>query len=133
MEKWKEYFKGKIPKAMYETNIKFGEKTGLIIELLNDDVIITIEFGNIISFRVLEEGYVQTDIYCKEEIEKYKQSNFENIIYIVEEGKYANEIKKITDGYMDIIDYYHFIIITQNYNIDIITEYLPGIYQDEKS
>ena len=31
---------------------------------------------------------------------------------------------------MDIIDYYHFIIITQNYNIDVITEFLPEIYLD---
>lgn len=133
MEKWEEYFKGTVPRAMYETNIKFGEKKGLILELLNKDDTITIEFGNIISFRVLEEGYVQTDIYCKEEVDKYKHSNFANVIYRVEGGKYAKDIKEIADGYMDIIDYYHFIIITQNYNIDIITEFLPELYLDKKS
>ena len=53
---------------LYTNIIRFGEKNGMILELLNDDDIITIEFGNIISFRVLEEGYVQTDVYCKEEI-----------------------------------------------------------------
>lgn len=133
MEKWEEYFKGTIPKAIYETNIRFGEKNGMILELLNDDDIITIEFGNIISFRVLEEGYVQTDVYCKKEIEKYKRGNFENVIYKVEGGKYAKDIMEIADGYLDIIDYYHFIIITQNYNIDVITAYLPEIYLDKKS
>ncbi len=133
MEKWEEYFKDTIPKAAYKTNIRFGEKNGLIIELLNDDDIITIEFGNIISFRVLDEGFVQTDIYCREEIEKYKQRNFENVIYKVDGGKYAKDIIEIAGGYLDIIDYYHFIIITQNYNIDIITEYLPEIYQNKKS
>ena len=127
MEIWQEFFKGRIPKAIYETNIKFGEKTGLIIELLNDDTII-IDFGNIISFRVLEEGFVQTDIYQKDEVDKYKDSGFSNVIYRVEEGKYAKYIEEIADGYMNIIDYYHFIIITQNYNVDIITEYLPELY-----
>lgn len=130
MEKWVEYFKGKIPRAIYEINIKFGEANGLILELLNKGDIITIEFGNIISFRVLEEGYVQADIYSNDEVNKYKASGFSNVIYCVEDGKYANDIKEIADGYLDIMDYYHFIIITQNYNIDIITEYLPHLYYD---
>ena len=59
--------------------------------------------------------------YCDEEVQKYKYDNFANVIYRVEGGKYAEEIKEIADGYMDAIDYYHFIIITQNYNIDVIT------------
>lgn len=133
MEKWEAYLKETIPKGMYTTNIRFGEKNGLIIELLNGDDVITIEFGNVISFRVLDEGIVQTDIYCNEEIEKYKKCNFENVIYKVDGGRYAKEIEEIADGYMDVIDYYHFIIITQNYNIDIITSYLPEIHLDKKS
>ena len=127
MEIWQEYFKGRIPKAKYETNIRFGEKNGLIIELLNDETII-IDFGNIISFRVLEEGIVQTDIYRRDELDKYKDDGFSNVIYRVEEGTFAKDIEKIADGYMDFMEYYHFIIITQNYNIDIITEFLPELY-----
>ena len=53
--------------------------------------------------------------------------------YKVEGGKYAKDIMEIADGYLDIVDYYHFIIITQNYNIDVITAYLPEIYLDKKS
>ena len=130
MEKWEEYFKGLIPRAMYDIDIKFGEKKGLILDLLNDDDTITIEFGNIISFRVLEEGYVQTDVYCKDVVDKYKNSHFANVIYRVEGGKYAKDIKEIADGYIDAIDYYHFVIITKNYNIDVITEFLPKLYMD---
>ena len=35
----------------------------------------------------------------KKEVEKYKYSNFANVIYRVEGGKFANEIKEISDGY----------------------------------
>jgi len=127
MEKWEEYLAGSIPKAKYEANIKLGEKNGLVIELLDDKNTIKIGFGNIISFRVLEEGYVQKDIYNVDELAKYKSEGFANMIYKVEGGKFAEDTKEIADGYMDFIDYYHFIIITQNYNIDIVTEFLPEI------
>ena len=128
MEKWEEYFKGIIPKATYETSISFGEKNGLILNLINKNDVITIEFGSVISFRVLDEGYVQTDIYSLTEVEKYKRDKFANVIYKVNGGKYAKDVKKIADGYLDNSDYNHFIVITQNYNIDIITDFLPEIH-----
>lgn len=121
MEKRTEYCKGLIPVGAYETNLNFGEEKGLEIELFNADNHIVFDFGNVFSFRILEEGYVQSEVYSGAEINKYKNDKFSNIIYRLEGGEYASYIKKIADGYLDDIELFHFVIITQNYNIDIVS------------
>ena len=123
MEKWNEYVE--IPKGVYETKLQFGEEKGLIIEFVDLEKKIRFDFGNVISFRMIDEGYVQKDIYNEREIKKYKKNNFANIVYQVDYGTYAAELKSIADGYLDVEEFFHFVIITQNYNIDIITLYEP--------
>lgn len=84
MEIWKEI--GSIPIGEYETKIVFGEANGLKIELFNENHRVFLEFGYIYSFRVLEEGIVQSGIYDDEIIKKFKENNFSSVIYKVEQG-----------------------------------------------
>jgi len=128
MEKWCEYCKGVIPKGIYTTNITFGEEKGLIIQLISKKDNIIVDFGCVISYRVIEEGYMQTGVYDYNEIVKFKKGGFSNVIYMVENGEYDSDIRRIAGGYMDVSDHYHFVIITQNYCIDIITAFLPDIF-----
>lgn len=127
MEKWKEVFAGVIPQGNYQTQIIIGEDKGLILKLKSDNVYIILNFGVVQAMRVLDEGVVQNDLYSKREIEKYKKDGFRDIIYEVIDGNFAKQIKNIADGYWETLDVKHYVIITQNYNIDIITEWEPEI------
>lgn len=125
MEKWEEVFKGKIPKGNYQTSLLYGEEKGLIIELFNAEKKICIDFGIVYAVRILDEGIVQSTLYSKTEIEKYKISNFSNVIYEIHNGEFNDWIYKITDSYGRQVCKHHYIVVTMNYNIDIITEYPP--------
>lgn len=127
MEKWKEVFADKIPKGIYQTQIINGEKQGLVIELLNEHFCVVLKFGIVLAVRMLDEGIVQSDLYSDNEVEKYKNHNFENIIYEIQGGEFQKQINKISDGYGESLNLKHYIVITQNYNIDIVTEWEPVI------
>lgn len=127
MERWKEVFIGEIPKEVYQTQLINGEKQGLIIELSSDNIRVLIKFGIVKAVRMLDEGIVQNNIYPDEEIMKYKDKRFQNVIYEVQEGEFGRRINEISDGYGDILNLKQYIVITQNYNIDIVTICEPTI------
>ena len=127
MEKWKEVFIGEIPKAIYQMQLINGEKQGLTIELSNNYICVTISFGIVHAVRMLDEGIVQNHLYSDKEIKKYKDNDFQNIIYEVQDGEFEKQISQISDGYGEVLQLKHYVIITQNYNIDIMSEWEPTI------
>lgn len=127
MERWKEVFAGVIPKAVYQMQLINGEKQGLIIELSSSHACITINFGMVHAIRILDEGIVQSNLYSENEIRKYKDNDFQNIIYEVQDGEFAEHVNRISDGYGEALKLKHYVVITQNYNIDIVTEWEPTI------
>lgn len=127
MERWKEVFIGKIPKAVYQMQLTNGEKQGLIIKLSNDHICVMIKFGVVQAVRMLDEGIVQSSLYCDKEIQKYKETGFQNVIYEVQDGEFSRCIKQISDGYGNALNLMHYVVITSNYNVDIVTEWEPTI------
>lgn len=127
MERWQEIFASKIPKGVYQMQMQNGENQGLIINLLNDYACVTIKFGMVQAVRMLDEGIVQSNLYSDTEIEKYKKNNFQNVIYEVQNGNFMKQINKISDGYGEILNLKHYVLITQNYNVDIVTEWEPSL------
>lgn len=128
MEKWKEVFAGIIPQGNYQTQITNGEDKGFILELKSNHNRVVLEFGVVQAVRMLDEGIVQKDQYSDHEIEKFKKDGFKNVIYEVTGGEFAKQIQDISDGYGETLEMKHYIIITQNYNIDIITQWEPEIH-----
>ena len=127
MEKWKEAFVGIVPQGNYQTEITNGEDKGLVIELRNNNNKIVLNFGIIHAVRMLDEGIVQKGLYSDSEVERFKKEGFKNVIYEVVGGEFSKQVENIADGYWETLDAKHYVIITQNYNIDIITEYEPEI------
>lgn len=127
MEQWNEIFKGYIPQGNYSVSILAGEEKGLVIKLVDGETVIHLNFGLVQAFRVVEEGLVQTQLYSDKEIEKYSSNNFQNVIYELIGGQFSKQIEAISLGYSKIINMRHFLLITQNYNIDILSEDLPEI------
>lgn len=127
MERWKEVFADTIPKAVYQIQLINGEKQGLTIELSSSHTCVMINFGMVQAVRMLDEGIVQSNLYSGNEIQKYKDNDFQNIIYEVQDGEFAEQINQISDGYGEALNLKHYIVITRNYNIDIVTEWEPTI------
>ncbi len=127
MEKWKEVLMEVIPIGNYQTRLINGEDNGLIIELYNTQNIVKINFGIVKAIRMLDEGIVQSELYSSAEINKYKDTNFRNVIYEILDGEFENQIHRIAGSYWDIIHPRHYIVITMNYNIDIISEWEPTV------
>ncbi|MBD5541509.1 MAG: hypothetical protein HDR00_10045 [Lachnospiraceae bacterium] len=127
MEKWQEVFIGKIPKELYQMQLINGEKQGLTIELSSNHTCVVIKFGIVQAVRMLDEGIVQSNLYCDNEIKKYKANNFQNVIYEVQEGEFGKQINQISNGYGEFLNLKHYLVITPNYNVDIITEWEPTI------
>lgn len=127
MERWKEVFVGTIPKAVYQMQLINGEKQGLTIELSSSHICIMINFGMVQAVRMLDEGIVQSNLYSDNEIQRYKDNDFQNIIYEVQDGEFAEQINQISNGYGEVLNLKHYVVITQNYNIDIVTEWKPTI------
>ena len=97
------------------------------MELESNDCHVVMNFGFVRAVQMLDEGIVQNELYSESEIEKFKKDNFKNVIYQVEEGKFAKQIQDVADGLWETLDVKHYVVITQNYNIDIITEWEPEI------
>ena len=131
MEIWREYCKGLISKHNYRTKLSFGEESGLSVELrgwvdkFTKDKKITIDFGDIYSMRIFDEGIVQQDIFG--DISMYKKEQFANVIYEVEDGNYTGEVKRIAGRKLEGADFYQYTIVTINYNIEIVTKSEPII------
>ena len=130
MEVLKEVYKGMIPKDAYKTWITNSEEGGLDIELRGSTYHVTIKFGNVSAIRILDEGIVQEGVYSDEEISKYKKDNFMNCIYELEDGKFGREIEEMSSGFIDVVSIRHYVIITDNFNIDIVTEWEPELKVD---
>lgn len=127
MEQWEEVNQTIIPFGEYQTKVKNGEKSGLFIQLESKEYIINIKFGAVTAFRMLDEGIVMEGLFEEKEVLKYRETNFSNTIYKVREGEFGRTIKNVSNGLYDALGLEHYIIITMNYLIEVITKWEPNI------
>ena len=86
-----------------------------------------IKFSIVQAVRMLDEGIVQRGLYADSEIKRHKEDGFSNVIYEVHQGEFAKQMNQISNGYGEILKLKHYVVITQNYNIDIVTEWEPTV------
>jgi hypothetical protein len=128
VEKWKEVFNDVIPTGDYQVSLNNGEAQGLYIELESLTHKVTIDFGIISSVRMIEEGtLLNNSPYSEQELLKYKSKDFSNTIYEVKSGEFGDFIKDKCGDIYESLEYKHYLIITLNYCIDIVTQWEPEI------
>lgn len=128
MERWIEAFKGRIPKDNYIVNLIFGEENGLIVRLTNKNKYsIEIDFGNVKSFRVLDEGIVIDGVFSECETNKFKNGNFSNVIYEIRDGVYLKDVLSFAGPFAPYLDLKHYVVVSMNFVIEIITEWEPKL------
>ncbi|MBC1448705.1 hypothetical protein IBB56_09935 [Listeria welshimeri] len=130
MEIWKDTFIKQIPKDEYTIDLNNGEEEGLKIVLNgeNDCHKVLLDFGAVSSYRLLDEGIVLNEnLFNQDEVEKYKKDNFQSTIYRIENGEFSKFINDISNDMFDVYSMKHFIIITLNYVIEVVSSFEPTI------
>ena len=135
MENWKIYREDEIPKDVYIGDISYTEDNNPVIKLENwhnGRIInyIKLEFKNMYSVRVFEEGKALNKIF--EDIMKFKPDRRKNVIYEVEDGDYAKEVRKIVGKKLIGTKIYQYVIMTENYFFEIVTASEPVITMMEE-
>ena len=82
------------------------------------------------SVRVFEEGMALNKIF--EDIMKFKPDRRKNVIYEVEDGDYAKEVRKIVGKKLIGTKIYQYVIMTENYFFEIVTASEPVITMMEE-
>ena len=135
MENWKIYREDEIPKDVYIGDISYVEDNNPVIKLENwhnGRIInyIKLEFKNMYSVRVFEEGKALNKIF--EDIMKFKPDRRKNVIYEVEDGDYAKEVRKIVGRKLIGTKIYQYVIMTENFFFEIVTVSEPVITMMEE-
>ena len=135
MENWKIYREDEIPKDVYIGDISYAEDNNPVIKLENwhnGRIInyIKLEFKNMYSVRVFEEGKALNKIF--EDIMKFKPDRRKNVIYEVEDGDYAKEVRKIVGRKLIGTKIYQYVIMTENFFFEIVTASEPVITMMEE-
>lgn len=127
MERWKKVFLDVIPHDDYDVALQNGEEKGLIITLMSRKRTVELNFGMVSAIRMLDEGMIINDYFDEKISSEYEKEKFANTIYEISNGEFDDFIKKVSG---DLYEYYnlkHYIIITLNFVIEIITAYEPVI------
>ena len=135
MENWKIYREDEIPKDVYIGDISYVEDNNPVIKLENwhnGRIInyIKLEFKNMYSVRVFEEGMALNKIF--EDIMKFKPDRRKNVIYEVEDGDYAKEVRKIVGRKLIGTKIHQYVIMTENFFFEIVTASEPVITMMEE-
>ena len=127
IEKWKKVFENKIPKSQYEMLLQSGEEEGLLIRLISRKNNVLLKFGAVSAFRMLEEGIALNGLFNDEQLKQFRDTGFDNVIYQVTGGNFDTLIQQIGGGLYEYLNMKHYVIITKNYIVEVITEWEPEI------
>ena len=130
MENWKIYGEGIVPKGKYSGNLFYKEGVKPIIELKswnNGKIMfyVKFEFNQVYSVRVFEEGAAFNEIF--EDIMKFPPDRSINVIYEVEDGDYARDVRKIVGKKLTGARIYQYVILTENYFFEVVSDSEPMI------
>lgn len=133
MEEWKIVYKEIIPKDDYQVWVQNSDEFGLTVKLGSKKYDINIFFGGGASIRMLEESMIPPSLFSSKEINIHTQNNFSNTIYEITDGDLDTLTREALIDLYDILDIKHYVLITMNYVIEIITEHEPKIEVKEKN
>ena len=120
-EQWVEVNRGMIPAGEYLMRLQYGDYSNLMVVLDDDNFEITLDFRGDISFHCADESKWLLLPYDKAAYGYYLKKKFDNVIYRIYNGKYQTFTKKYVGQVFQEVELIHYIIITMNYYLEIIT------------
>ena len=127
MEKWKVYDNNIFFDGYFEVSISFLF-FWLTVYLFDDEKKIEINFYLVHGFRLLDEGIVQNGIYLNDDqLMTLKKNHFCNVLYELTDGEFGEFIFDTAGGFLSEKEIFHYVVITPNYNIDIVSRGIPKV------
>lgn len=109
-----------------------GEQDGLVITLSSVRHNVFINFGAVSIIRMLDEGIVLNGLFDDKQIEEFRKYGFDNTIYQILDGELDGFVRKIGGDLRDCLNFKHYIVISLNFIVEIITEWEPNIITENK-
>lgn len=72
-------------------------------------------------------GIVLNGLFVDEQIDKFRDTGFANVIYQIIKGDFGGFIQQISGGLYEYFNLKHYVVISENYIVEIITEWEPDI------
>lgn len=132
-ELWNEACKGEIPPAAYRAAAITSDRSTLTISLENAKYRITADFDRTIAIRMLDKRIIPDGTYSASELERFRKDGYQNVIYRIQDGEFASFIKQGQRAKALSMNSQHYIIITENYAVEIISEKEPHIIVSKKN
>ncbi len=128
-EKWYAYSLDMLPNGRYEVVKILQDANGTFIKLESEEENkIIIKFNFVDALRVCDEGRRIVTYNETLAIQKYRENFFGNPIYYVENSELCKWLSLESAGFC--VDVKHYVIITINHMIDIVTSEAPEIILD---
>lgn len=132
-EKWEEICKNKIPMSIYRFDSISNYKSEITVTLYSNINRVELKFHRTIAMRITEKDFIPDGLYSENEIDKYKEDSFKNIIYRINDGEFSNFIMKSRKGKITNTYIKHYIIIIEDSIVEILSESEPDILLYELS
>ena len=126
-EIWLDTFHGIIPRCDYAAHLSAGEASGLSIKLESNSAEVTISFGFVHAFQMLDEGVL---LQCadSEQFAAIRLQNFPSTIYEIENGSFAGYLEaQMGASLFHDLHCRQYIIVTLNYVISVVASWPPEI------
>lgn len=128
MQKWIAVAPTEIPEGKYSLDLSAGEENGLKIKLEDFSKSINLNFGVVFAVKFLDEGVLlNTNSYFGEAFEICRKNSFKEVLYEVEGAPFKEEIIDSAAGSLETDKIKHYLIITMNYVVEIVTQWEPTI------
>lgn len=129
---WHDTFQGRIPQQKYTAHLSAGEENGLIVTLDSDLFEVTIRFGAVHAFQMLDEG-VLLQGEDTEQLRVLREQGFPSTIYEIENGDFGLYVafNMGTELYRPS-NCRQYNIVTMNYVIFVVTCWVPEIRVAQK-
>ena len=125
--KWIDTFLGIIPRNDYTVQLSAGEETGLVVTLKSETTSVTVFFGAVQAFQMLDEG-VLLQGNDTAHFAAIRAENFPSTIYEIENGDFSRFIEgQMGHDLYSTLNFRQYTIVTLNYVISIITQWEPEI------
>lgn len=126
-ERWKEVCRYKIPEGIYQMVSINSNRSELSIGLSGNGSCIQVKFQKALAMRMLDKKIIPDNLYPEREKGRFRTAQFKNVIYQIENGEFGDFIKENGNENVCLKDYNHYIVMSENYVVEIVAEGEPEV------
>lgn len=132
-EIWIPVCRGKVPADSYQAVTASQEGSVLTIILTGGKHTVQMEFKQVCGVRSLDKNVIPDGIYSEQELDRLRLDKYSNVVYQIENGEFLSFALNGARGKVRSMYTKHFIVILENYVMEILADYEPDISSVENA